>query len=304
MLSVHQGLMANGKGRPRVRRWCGLVACLCVGWLLAGCATTSGGPAHRVDPLEPMNRRFYAFNKATDRLIMTPVAHMYTAVAPRPLRASLTHFFRNVAYPDVIVNDFLQGRLRQGASDIGRFLVNSTVGVFGLFDVASHIGLKAHKEDAGLTLAHWGVGRGPYLVLPFVGPDTLRNTPSLIMGIVTNVLFYVGNSALTLPLTVFSVINSRANASSSLRYVRQNAVDQYVFMRDAYLQHRDYLLHGGHLPLKDVERMMLPPQSTPAAPPPDPPPEAGRRTPRSRQQAASKSWPSKAAVVRPPVPGG
>ncbi len=296
--------MANGAERLRVRGRGGLAFCLCLGFLLAGCATTYGGGAHRVDPLEPMNRRFYAFNSATDRLIMTPVAHMYTAVAPRPLRASLTHFFRNAGYPNVIVNDFLQGRLRQGASDIGRFLVNSTIGVFGLFDVASHIGLKAHKEDAGLTLAHWGVGRGPYLVLPFVGPDTLRNTPSLIMGVVTNVLFYVGNSAVTVPLTLFSVINSRANASSSLRYVRENAVDQYIFTRDAYLQHRNYLLHGGHLPLKAVEQMMLPPQPAAGSRSLDPRPRADRRGPRTKRSVARGSWPSKGVVVRPPAPGG
>ena len=299
------GAMANGMSHLRRQGRRGLALCWCLVLLLvAGCATTDGGAGQRVDPLESMNRRFYAFNSATDRLIMTPVAHMYTAVTPRPLRASLTHFFRNAAYPDVIVNDFLQGRLRQGASDIGRFLVNSTVGVFGLFDVANHVGLKAHTEDAGLTLAHWGVGRGPYLVLPFVGPDTLRNTPSLIMGVVTNVLFYVGNSALTVPLTVFDVINSRANASSSLRYVRENAVDRYVFTRDAYLQHRDYLLHGGHLPLKTVEQMMLPPQTAPSPHSPDPPPLAPRRLAKKRRQAVRGPWLPRGVVVRPPVPGG
>ncbi len=301
---MSRGAMADGVPRFRRRGCWRLVLCGCLALLAVGCATTGSGAGHRVDPLEPMNRRFYAFNSAADRLVMTPVAHMYTAVTPRPLRASLTHFFRNAAYPDVIVNDFLQGRLRQGMSDIGRFLMNSTVGVFGLFDVASHVGLKAHTEDAGLTLAHWGVGRGPYLVLPFVGPDTLRNTPSLIMGVVTNVLFYVGNSALTVPLTVFDVINSRANASSSLRYVRENAVDQYIFTRDAYLQHRDYLLHGGHLPLKAVEQMMLPPQATPSSHAPDPAPLAARRLPQKRRPSVRSPWLTKGVVVRPPAPGG
>ncbi len=231
---------------------------------LAGCATT-GGP----DPLEPMNRQFYAFNSGTDRLIMSPVARAYKAATPKPLRASLTNFFHNVAYPDIIVNDLLQGRIGQGADDIGRFLINSTVGVLGLFDVATPLGLKAHVEDAGLTLGRWGVERGPYLVLPFVGPDTLRNTPSLVVGIFTNVLYYIGNPAVTIPLTVLDVINARANASAELRYMRENAVDRYVFMRDAYLQHRNFLQDGGHLPLKAVEQMMLPPATGPA--PPDPP---------------------------------
>ena len=267
------------------------LACLL---LLAGCATT-GGP----DPLEPMNRRFYAFNSATDRLIMSPVARAYKTVTPKPLRASLTNFFHNVAYPDVIVNDFLQGRLGQGIDDIGRFVVNSTIGLFGLFDVATPLGLKAHVEDAGLTLGRWGVGRGPYLVLPFVGPDTLRNTPSLVMGIFTNVLYYVGVPALTVPLTVVDVINARANASAALRYVRENAVDKYVFTRDAYLQHRDYLQDDGHLPLKAVEQMMLPPASAPA--PADPPPLADP-PPRPRVVMTVPGRPD--VAIRPAVPAG
>ncbi|MHB1513116.1 MAG: MlaA family lipoprotein [Acidiferrobacter sp.] len=262
--------------------------------LVAGCATTSGP-----DPLRPMNRRFYAFNSDTDRLLMSPVARMYKTVTPKPLRASLTNFFHNVAYPDVIVNDFLQGRIGQGAGDIGRFVVNSTLGLLGLFDVATPLGLKAHVEDAGLTLGRWGVGRGPYLVLPFVGPDTLRNTPSLLMGIFTNVLYYVGNSAITVPLTVFDVINARANASSSLRYMRENAVDQYVFARDAYLQHRNYLQDGGHLPLKAVEQLMFPPGPAPV--PRDPPPLADP----APVVRLIVTVPGRAPVaIRPPAPAG
>ncbi|MDA8190828.1 MAG: VacJ family lipoprotein, partial [Gammaproteobacteria bacterium] len=183
--------------------------------------------------------------------------------------------------------------------DIGRFVVNSTIGLFGLFDVATPLGLKAHVEDAGLTLGRWGVGRGPYLVLPFVGPDTLRNTPSLVMGIFTNVLYYVGVPALTVPLTVVDVINARANASASLRYVRENAVDKYVFTRDAYLQHRDYLQDDGHLPLKAVEQMMLPP--TPAPAPADPPPLADP-PPRSRVVMTVPGRPD--VAIRPAVPAG
>ncbi|WP_297394425.1 VacJ family lipoprotein [Acidiferrobacter sp.] len=280
--------------RYGIRRTIGRVLGLGCLLFLGGCAT-AGGP----DPFAPMNRRFYAFNSATDRLIMSPVARAYKTVAPKPLRASLTNFFHNVAYPDVIVNDFLQGRLGQGVDDIGRFVANSTIGLFGLFDVATPLGLKAHVEDAGLTLGRWGVPRGPYLVLPFVGPDTLRNTPSLVMGIFTNVLYYVGVPAVTVPLTVFDVINARANASASLRYVRENAVDQYVFTRDAYLQHRNYLQDNGHLSLKAVEQMMLPPGPAPA--PPDPPPLANPAPP-ARVVVTIPGKPD--VAIRPPAPGG
>ncbi len=282
-----------GEACQRTRRIIGRTLGLGCLLFVVGCATTSGP-----DPWQPVNRRFYAFNSDTDRLLMSPVARMYTTVTPKPLRASLTNFFRNVAYPDVIVNDFLQGRIGQGAGDIGRLVVNSTLGLLGLFDVATPLGLKAHVEDAGLTLGRWGVGRGPYLVLPFVGPDTLRNTPSLLMGIFTNVLYYVGNSALTVPLTVFDVINARANASGSLRYMRENAVDPYVFARDAYLQHRSYLQDGGHLPLKAIEQMMLPPSPAPVS---DPPPLADP-APAARPVV---TVPGRAAVaIRPPAAAG
>ncbi|HUW97602.1 MAG TPA: VacJ family lipoprotein [Acidiferrobacter sp.] len=258
--------MADGAPRKRVGWVRGQVLCLVAALLLAGCATTNGAGGG-VDPWEPMNRRFAVFNRTADRYVMAPVAHTYIKVMPRPLRSAFTHFFRNVAYPGVIVNDILQGRLRQSASDIGRFVVNSTVGMLGLFDIARHVGLKAHKEDMGMTLAHWGVGQGPYLVLPFVGPDTLRNTPSLLVSVVTNMMYYTGSATFTAPLAVLDVINTRANANASLRYVHENAVDAYVFTRSAYLQHRNFLIHGGHLPLKTIEEMMLPPMTAPTGPP-------------------------------------
>lgn len=263
--------------------------------LATGCASVPG--RSHVNPFAPMNRAFYDFNRTTNRIVMTPVAHAYEDVTPRPLRLSFTNFFHNVTYPNVIVNDFLQGRLRQGVSDIGRFVVNSTIGVLGLVDVATPLGLKAHYEDAGLTLARWGVPRGPYLVLPFVGPDTARNLPNLVTSIFGNVLYYLGSAPLTVPMAVLSIINERANASRSLQYVRENAVDSYVFTRDAYLQHRNYLLYRRHLPLKAVEQMMLPPgshvPSTSPGPPADPPPLRGPRP-----------WPRATAIVHPPVPSG
>ncbi|MDA8389219.1 MAG: VacJ family lipoprotein [Gammaproteobacteria bacterium] len=262
--------------------------------VLSGCATMTGRPAGGVDdPLEPMNRAFYHFNSEADRWVMTPVSNAYVAVTPKPVRGSLTNFFDNVSYPNVIVNDFLQGRVVQGASDIGRFVVNSTLGMLGFFDVAGRLGLKAHTEDAGLTLARWGVPRGPYLVLPFVGPDTLRNTPSIAFSIFTNVLYYVGNAAVTVPLSIISVINTRANATNEIEYVRRNAVDPYIFTRDAYLQHRNYLIHGKHLGLNSVEQLMLPPGTpvpTPGKPRVDPPLKLPR------------PWPKRAAIRRPPVP--
>ncbi len=262
---------------------------------LCGCAGMASRPGGGVDdPLEPMNRVFYQFNSEADRLVMRPVSNAYKAVTPKPVRGSLTNFFDNVSYPNVILNDLLQGRIDQGASDIGRFVVNSTLGMLGFFDVAGRLGLKAHMEDAGLTLARWGVPRGPYLVLPFVGPDTLRNTPNLALSILTNVFYYVGNAEVTVPLSIISLVNTRANESREIEYVRRNAVDPYVYTRNAYLQHRNYLLHGKHLGLNSVEQLMLPPGTavpTPSPPRSDPP------------MKLPPSWPTRTAITRPPVPG-
>ncbi len=263
--------------------------------VLPGCATMNDQQTNGTyDPLQPMNRAFYHFNSEANRWVMTPVSNAYMAVTPRPVRGSLTNFFDNVGYPNVILNDFLQGRVVQGASDIGRFVVNSTLGMLGFFDVAGRLGLKSHTEDAGLTLARWGVPRGPYLVLPFIGPDTMRNTPDIALSVFTNVLYYVGNPIVTVPLSIISVINTRANATNEIEYVRRNAVDPYVFTRDAYLQHRNYLIHGKHLGLSSVEKLMLPPGMpvpAPAKPRTDPPLKLPR------------PWPGRAAIRRPPVPG-
>lgn len=220
-----------------------LLCMLCV----SGCATTPAGVDHS-DPLESVNRKLYSFNDTLDRHVLKPAADAYIRVTPKPVQASVGNFYNNLTYADVILNQFLQGKIILGFSDVGRFVVNSTVGIAGLFDPASHIGLIAHNEDFGQTLAVWHVPQGAYLVLPFLGPDTVRNTPDIVTSTVTNGLFYIGALYVTLPLGVLGIINTRVQASSSLSLVSQAALDPYVFVREGYLQHREFLIFDGHPP--------------------------------------------------------
>ena len=215
----------------------------------AGCATTPAGVSNN-DPIEPFNRAVYTFNDTLDKHIMKPVADAYLKVTPKPVQSSIANFYTNVTYPNVVVNEFLQGKFKLGFSDAGRFVINSTVGILGLFDPASHMGLGYHQEDIGQSLAVWGIPQGAYLVVPLVGPYTVRNTPNLIISTLTNVIYYVATPYVSIPLGVLGIINNRAQVSSSVNLVQQAAIDPYVFVREGYLQRREYLIYDGHPPIR------------------------------------------------------
>ena len=132
------------------------------------------------DPLEVLNRPIYHANDILDKYVGEPVSRVYINYTPAPIRSSISNFFDHITYPNVVLNAFLQGKGKQGLEDSSRFLINTTFGLCGLFDPATPLGLKAHNEDFGQTMAVWGVGKGPYLVLPLVGPNTIRNIPCLL----------------------------------------------------------------------------------------------------------------------------
>ena len=226
-----------------------IIAVLAAAVLLSsGCASTPKEENNVNDPYEGVNRKIYKFNDALDRAILKPVADTYVKVTPEPARNSISNFFDNLGYLDTILNDFFQGKFKDGVADLSRFLINSTVGSLGLVDVASKMGLKAHEEDLGQTLAVYGTPQGPYLVIPLLGPNTARDAPDLAMSTVTSGLFYIGEIVVTLPLGALKVVDARARATSSLRIVDEAALDRYIFIRDAYLQHRNYLVYDGHPP--------------------------------------------------------
>lgn len=212
--------------------------------VLAGCATT-GDPR---DPLEPLNRKFYTFNDTLDRYVMRPVAETYQKVTPQFVDDAVSHFFDNIEDISVTVNNFLQGDFEEGVEDLARFFVNTTVGLGGLVDVASEIGLEKHQEDFGQTLAVWGVPPGPYLVVPFIGPRTVRHAVGDVAGGFANPLNYT-TWPIRLSTATLETIDSRADLLDETAIMERAALDPYEFLRNAYFQRREYLIHNGEVPL-------------------------------------------------------
>ena len=225
-----------------------LLAVLLAVALLTGCAGTQTIDGEvNPDPYEETNRSFYKFNDALDRHIMTPVAKKYVNVTPEPVRDGIANFFDNLEYLNVILHSFLQGKLGQGINDLTRFVVNSTLGLGGLMDVATDMGLEENDEDLGQTLAVWGVEPGAYLYIPFLGPYTARNSPDVASSYFTNPFTYIATLYL-LPVSVLNMVNDRANLLEASEFVNEASIDPYSFTREAYLQQRRYLIHDGNPP--------------------------------------------------------
>lgn len=218
----------------------------------AACATTpSGGVGNPGDPLEPLNRGIYRFNDAFDRALLKPVAKGYKAVTPNPVRQGIGNLLANLGYPTVIVNNLLQGKIGAAVSDTGRFLLNSTIGVAGLFDVATPAGLQAHNEDFDQTLAVWGVPRGPYLTLPFLGPSSVRGAFARPLDFWTDTTRYLDDSSVEDKLVVLSIIDARASLLPLEEQIEASN-DPYIFVRESYLQNREYLIYDGNPPEDDL----------------------------------------------------
>lgn len=218
--------------------------------MLTGCATApsqSGAPAP--DPLQRLNRITATMNSVMDDVVVRPVTKTYVKVTPKPVQTSVHNFFLNLEEPIVIVNDLLQGKFKQSGADTGRFLANSSFGVLGLFDVATPMGLEQHDEDLGQTLAVWGVPSGPYLVLPLLGPSTFRDAFGRYAdGIYNPTSIYEINDAGTRDAAIiFYGVDQRAQLLDLQGQV-ENAFDPYVFIRDAFLQHRQFLIYDGNPP--------------------------------------------------------
>lgn len=225
-----------------------LLATLFATLLMGGCATLpEGSTPSEKDPWERYNRTMHSFNQAVDRSVLRPVAKGYRTVTPDPVEHAVSNFFSNLSYPIVVVNQFLQGDFKEGASDLGRFLFNSVIGVGGLFDPATSIGLEQHDEDFGQTLAVWGVPQGPYLVLPFLGPSTLRDSVGTYADSQVNPLFETFGDPEQYYLLGLKIVDLRAQLLG-LDSQLDAVYDPYAFLRDAYLQRREYQVHDGSLP--------------------------------------------------------
>jgi phospholipid-binding lipoprotein MlaA len=212
--------------------------------LLTGCAA-----AHNPnDPLEPLNRGVYRFNDALDKAVLKPAAKGYSAVMPTTGKIMVSNFFSNLDDIMVTVNDLLQFKLVQGYSDGMRFLVNSTIGVFGLIDVASTGGLKKHDEDLGQTLGTWGVGNGPYLVLPIIGPSTVRDGVGFYADLYLDPMYYINDMSTRNLAYLAQKITRRAELLDQEKVMEEAQIDRYAFIRDIYLLHRKSLMYDGNPP--------------------------------------------------------
>jgi len=219
------------------------LAALAAMFFLAGCASIPSGKADPRDPLERFNRSVYRFNVGADRAIFRPAAKAWRAVVPRPVRRGLSNFVGNLEYPVTIINDVLQGKLTDGGRDVTRLLINSVAGL-GFFDPATRAGFERHDEDFGQTLGKWGVPPGPYLMVPLLGPSSLRDAPAKLADEYTNGRHYIQDPDVRWGLWATDKLELRAtllDADATL----ERSYDPYAFVRNAWLQRRQYLVKDG-----------------------------------------------------------
>ncbi|MFT4060405.1 MAG: VacJ family lipoprotein [Legionella sp.] len=208
---------------------------------LAGCVCKGTNPE---DPYESFNRKVYKFNSTFDRIFLKPPARVYRAVLPPFVRKGVNNFYNNLDLVPTVGNDLLQAEGKWAIRDTWRLIINSSLGVGGIFDVAQTFGLPPHSNDLGLTLAKWGDKKSPYLVLPFLGPSTIRDGAGwLFQFALYSPYVYINDDAVVYGLLALRYVDLRAQMFDAERLMDE-ALDKYAFMRDAYLQHRNYLISG------------------------------------------------------------
>lgn len=223
---------------------------LLISLALSGCAATRGdsiqGGKNPHDPLEPFNRGMYKFNDAVDKAVLKPVATGYNTVMPEPGKIMVRNFFSNLDDIIVTINDLLQLKFTQAASDGTRVLFNSTFGILGLINVTDR--LEKHNEDFGQTLGYWGVSSGPYVVLPFFGPRTIRDSAGLYVDSYASPIRLISNIPVRNEMYVTRMVSLRAGLLDQEKILDEAAIDRYTFIRDAYLQQRQSLVYDGNPP--------------------------------------------------------
>ncbi len=224
-----------------------LIIAIILAFSVSGCASQSSK-----DPLEGMNRGIYKFNDVADKAVIKPVAKAYKFVAPTPVRIGINNFFSNLTSITTVFNDLLQFKFANAFTDTGRFVINSTFGIAGFIDVASKDNIAKHKEDFGQTLGYWGVGNGAYLVLPLLGPSSLRDATGLVFDTATtDPITYtrnIGQIRLHNQIRIAQFIDKRTELLTATDLVDEASLDPYAFTRDAYLQRRASLVQDGIVP--------------------------------------------------------
>jgi phospholipid-binding lipoprotein MlaA len=257
--------MRRGNRPFRSPRRTGLLGCVgCLALVLSGCATVPTDPAglaeykHTNDPLEPTNRVFYEVSDTVDTYTLRPVAQAYVWAVPEPGRTGIHNALMNLASPAVFFNDVFETKPRRAGDTFMRFLINSTIGIGGVLDVATGWGYKARPADGGMTLAAWGLPQGPYLFLPLIGPSSPRDATGFGMDIALAPLTYVprGYGLITLNWVLYGtrVVDSRAQVLADLDQLKKNALDPYASIRSLYRQHRNAEIQA----MRDDNRTTVP----------------------------------------------
>jgi len=217
---------------------------------LSGCATTGPAPTDLGDPYERINRSILTFNLESDKYFLKPLAKGYEFVIPKPIRTGVSNFFSNLWEPMTIVNDLLQGKFGHAGRDSSRFVINTTLGLFGILDIATEMGLPRRKEDFGQTLGVWGVPTGPYLVLPFLGPSNIRDTAGLIpQYMYGDTLLYI-DSPESLYASSIRLVDTRSRLLGTDQLLDLQP-DKYLFLKEAFRQQRLNQVYDGNPPKLD-----------------------------------------------------
>jgi phospholipid-binding lipoprotein MlaA len=235
---------ALARALPRVAAACALA-------LVAGCATTAGVDRHTAgpkDPYESFNRKMFSFNDTLDDYALKPAAKAYNAVVPSPIRTGVHNFFGNFSDAWSAVNQLLQGKPGDAGTMTLRVLTNTTIGIAGLFDPATSLGLERKREDLGLTLGHWGLEPGPYLVLPLFGSSDIRDALALPADSYVSPALLVNKFWQGVAVDAVGVIDTRAGLLGASQMLDELAFDRYTFMRDAYVTRRRSLVYDGNPP--------------------------------------------------------
>jgi phospholipid-binding lipoprotein MlaA len=219
---------------------------------LIGCASQPLTKRDPRDPFERMNRATYKFNDKLDKAVARPVVHTYRNVTPQFVQTGVSNFFSNLNYSVVVVNDLLQGRLKVFAKDTGRLVMNTTIGIGGLLDPASSVGLDKNENDFGQTLGRWGVKPGPYLMLPILGPSDVRDGFAKIPNTYSSPMAYINNNTVYYSLYGAYIVDTRASLVPE-EAALDSAYDPYAFLRNAYLQRRQFLISGEGSGISDEE---------------------------------------------------
>ena len=250
--------------------------------VIAALALGVGGAAHAQeapnDPFEPFNRAMFSFNGQVDQYALKPVALGYRAVTPKFFRTGVSNVLSNLNAPVVFANDVLQVAPSRAGTTLARFGINSTIGVVGIFDVAKGMGLEKHSEDFGQTLGRWGVGAGPYLVLPLLGPSSVRDGVGGVVDVAFQPLNYAefdGDDAVRVTRTVLTVVSAREANIEALDSLAATAIDPYVTFRSTYTILRESAVQNGQTDVQDLPEFEEIPSQPATEPPPEPSPPQG-----------------------------